>query len=106
MSCSLHENVYEKAVVTADVTRRMEIRDNAGFSYHVILTGASSPSGSFVVQASNDNANWEDVSGGTVAISGNATALLNFTDQYYAFTRLKFTLASGSVNAKVMFAAK
>lgn len=58
--------------------------------------------GSLQLQASNDNVNWHDVTGGTQAIVNGETHLFNVTGGNYKFTRVAWTATSGTGTLTLM----
>jgi hypothetical protein len=101
------ETLYNQAVVDEDVTAVGVLGSASAFSVQVNITGASSPVGTFAVQASNDGGgNWVEVSGSSIAVTANASHLLNFSGAGYEQVRGAFTLDSGSCTAEVVFCRK
>jgi len=67
------------------------------FAVQFIWTGASTPVGTVILQGSNDNITFTDISDSLLAVSGNSgSCLINYDLPSFGFVRLKYTRTSGS----------
>lgn len=83
-------------------------KNQYGFSVQAVISGASSPVGTYKIQASIDAAatptNWSDVNNTTVAVSDNVNILHSFpADHNYRWVRTVYTRTSGSASMTTTF---
>lgn len=71
---------------TTIFSEKLDITNFSGASFHAVLTGAGI-AGTIKIQASNDGANWVDVSGASSVIAGPSSHLFNISLMYHAFLR-------------------
>lgn len=72
----------------------------------LVVTGSSSPVASMKIQVSEDNENWEDLSGSETNISGDGNEIISVSDFSYHWLRLSFSVTSGSFTASVIVGGK
>ena len=71
----------------------------SGFALQAIWSDGSSPVGTLKLQASNDDSNWEDITGATFSVSGNSGhSMINVAEVFYTYVRAVYTRSSGSGN--------
>lgn len=80
-----------------------DLGDLREYSVHVIFTG-SDVVGTLALQASNDNANFVEVTGSSQAISASGDFLYNITNANYRYVRVSwaYTSGTGTITAKVV----
>jgi len=77
-------------------TDAFQIEHLLGFSVAIVFTGSSNLTGSFVLQASNDDINWSDITSSSVSgTSGNC--MFNVTEAFYKSVRVKIILTTGTM---------
>lgn len=68
-----------------------------GYSISVVFTGDSNLTGSFIVQASNDDTNWSDVATSTFT-DADTHCMFNVTNAFYKNVRLKMKVDTGTLS--------
>jgi hypothetical protein len=76
------------------------------YAIQIVVSGGTSPTGSFILQGSNDNTevpgnvvNWATVPNATIAITDNGTVFFNVTDAGYKWVRVFYDFTSGTGTA-------
>lgn len=90
-----------------EFTEIIDLRHAAGYSAHVtVVRSAGIIAGNCINQKSNDGIVWIDVT--TTALADLASQIVPFevADAFYAFARLKFTLATGTADYGVSLTTK
>jgi hypothetical protein len=84
-------------VSTATITSStLEVKEIRTFAVQAVWSGAS-PLGTLSIQGSNDGTNFKELSGGSIAVSGNTgNDLKNFPDCGYAYVQAVYTKTSGT----------
>lgn len=100
---SLASSINGKAFVTEQMigySVECAWTDGGALSGTVKLQGSNSafqpPAGNEMYQIENTAANWEDVSGSTVTVSGTGTQLYNVYDVEYRAYRVVYTRVAGT----------
>ncbi len=73
-----------------------QIEHLIGFSMDVTLTASSSMTGSLVLQASNDNSAWHDITSQTIS-GASGSCLFNVTEAFYKRVRLQIKVTTGEI---------
>ena len=83
-------------LIIETTTDAFQIEHLLGYSISIVFTGDTNLTGSFVVQASNDDTNWADVASSDFAdTSGNC--IFNVSDTFYKSVRLKIKVDTGAM---------
>lgn len=72
---------------------------NDGLSLQLVLTNNSSADISFKLQISNDDSNWVDLPGSTIAITANGSHMIEIEKVYAQYIRAYFTRTGGQIDA-------
>jgi hypothetical protein len=98
---SIHE--FNNTLITAgslsgDITSSSQVLNSVHhFAVQFIWTGASTPVGSVILQGSNDNITFTDISDSLLSVSGNSgSCLINYDLPSFGHVRVKYTRTSGT----------
>lgn len=82
----------------ADITSTSQVLNGVkSFAVQFIWTGATTPVGEIVLQGSNDNSTYTNISDSLLSISGNSgSCLINYDMPSFGYVRVKYTRTSGS----------
>lgn len=81
--------------MATSITSSVQGMQNYHFIYiQAVFTG--SPVGTFTIQSSNDQTNWDTISGSSVAISAAGSQSWNICNIGYPYLRVVYTRTSGS----------
>lgn len=102
----LNSTLVSAVSMGANITSSsLDLNEANTYCAQLIYTGT--PTGTLKLQGSNDNSNWTDISGKSVALAGSAgSSFLSDTGFGYGFLRIVYTFTSGTgsltatVNAK------
>lgn len=110
MNC-VHEVVINGSFTTNQTSNAVYIDYMFGFSVHLEY-GGTAPVGTVTVQGTNDDPRsttatpvWSDEPT-SVAISAAGDTLLNFSNRFYRFVRVKLVRTSGTIALKATVMAK
>ena len=97
MKFQVQKVVDVAAVVATTNYDSVKLFHHSGYSAQVVWTSTTA-SAVVKLQRSNDNVNWEDVSGATQTIASNSgNVIFNEVDVFYGYFRPVLTYTSGSV---------
>ena len=78
-------------------TNARKLESTFGYAVSFSYTGATTPNGNIVLQASNDGSNYSNIDETLINISGSSdTHVINVEKPCYLYVRLKYTRTSGS----------
>jgi hypothetical protein len=99
MRISSHKLLDITEVTTATSTSDpYQIEHLIGFSISVVYTPGTNFTGTIIVQASNDETNWSNVS--CVSVNGtNTNQMINVKDAFYKTIRVSVEITTGSITA-------
>lgn len=90
--------------VTSDSTN---INTAISVCIQAIWSAGSTPVGTMVLQASNDNSTWTEVTGSSLAVSGaTGSNMWNVEKPAYGYIRMVYTRSSGSGTLNATINAK
>lgn len=84
-------------IIIATTSDAFQIEHLLGFSVAVVFTGSSNLTGSFILQASNDNTNWIDITDSSVS-GTSGSCMFNITEAFYKSVRLKVIPTTGTIS--------
>lgn len=68
----------------------------SSFSVQPVWSGGGAPAGTLKLQYSNDNTNWDDISGQTFAVAADGNKMFTVNNVNYNFVRLVYTRTGGT----------
>lgn len=101
--------IVDAQVVTGAVTTNftgVDIPDYSGFSFHVKPGGTGTLAGTVKVQVSNNNTDWQDLSGATASLSTTNGIIINCVGVYTAMCRLVIVSTAGTSTINAWVCAK
>ena len=93
-------DVIDRALNASFNSDSIPTLNSIGYSVQIVWDGVGAPDGTFIISESNNDVDFEPVSGATIATGGIAgTAFFNLSESYAAFARVEYTRVGGGIGS-------